>query len=114
MEDRACIGPGAECYNLATTTLKARCTVAQQAYLCTGTHDFTVSNLPLVVGEIIIGEDAFIGARAFILPGVIVGEGAILGANSTVAKDLEPWTIYAGNPCKAIKHREFKKPDITQ
>jgi putative colanic acid biosynthesis acetyltransferase WcaF len=109
LEDRACLGPGSEVYNLGPVTLKARCTVAQQAYLCGGTHDFSHASLPLVVGEIVIGEDAFVGARAFVLPGVIVGEGAVVGACAVVTKDVGPWTVVAGNPARVIGQRPWFK-----
>ncbi len=87
--------------------LGARCTVAQQAYLCGGTHDFTLANLPLVVGQITVGADAFIGARAFVMPGVTIEEGTVVGACSLVSKDLPPWTFCAGNPCKPLGPRSF-------
>ncbi|HVT82924.1 MAG TPA: DapH/DapD/GlmU-related protein [Phycisphaerae bacterium] len=108
LEDRACLADKSECYNLARITIKARATVAQQAYLCAGTHDFSDPRLPLVVGEIVVGEDVFIGARAFVMPGVEIGAGAILGACAVATKDLEAWMIYAGNPAKAVRKREMK------
>lgn len=107
LEDRSCLGPGSEVYNLARVALGPRCTVAQQVYLCGGTHDFTDPNLPLVVGEIVVGADAFIGARAFVLPGVKIGDGAVVGACAVVTKDVEPWTVVAGNPARAVKRRVF-------
>jgi putative colanic acid biosynthesis acetyltransferase WcaF len=76
LDHRACIGANVQVYNLGPVTIRARATVAQEVYLCTGTHDFENPLLPLVVGTIEIGEDAFIGARAFINPGVAVGERA--------------------------------------
>jgi putative colanic acid biosynthesis acetyltransferase WcaF len=112
LEDRACLGPGAEVYNLAPVTLGARCVVAQQAYLCAGTHDVTTWRLPLVVGEITIGPDAFIGARALVLPGVDVGAGAVIGAGAVVTKDMPAWTVCAGNPCAAIRPRAFDRKPV--
>src|SRR5689334_9696382 len=102
MEDRACLGPGANVYNLAPITLKARATVTQEVYLCAGTHDFTTGDLPLVVGEIIVHEDAFLGVRALVLPGVEIGAGCVVGAGSVVTKDLPEWMICAGNPAKPL------------
>jgi putative colanic acid biosynthesis acetyltransferase WcaF len=107
LEDRACIGPHTEVYNLARVTLKRRSVVAQHCYLCAGTHDITDPELPLVVGPIVIGEEAFVGAKALILPGVVVNVGAVIGAGSVVTKDVPSWTICAGNPCKPIRPREF-------
>lgn len=107
LEDRACLGSYSEVYNLGPVVLRARCTVAQQAYLCGGTHDLTSPTLHLVVGPIDIGPDAFVGARAFILPGVVVGEGAVVGACGVVTKDVPAWTVVAGNPARVIGTREY-------
>jgi putative colanic acid biosynthesis acetyltransferase WcaF len=110
MFDRACIGADVMVYNLGHIRVGARATVAQECYLCTGTHDFDDSHLPLVVGVIEIGEDSFIGARAFLSPGVEVGEGAIIGAGSVVTRDVPPWTVSAGNPSRKIRDRQKPRP----
>lgn len=55
--------------------------------------------------KIVIKNDAFIGTGSIILPGVTVEEGSVIGANSVVRKDLEPWTIYAGNPLRLVGKR---------
>lgn len=51
-----------------------------------------------------ICEGAWIGAKCIILKGVTIGEGAIVAAGSVVTKDVEPYTIVAGNPAKFIKN----------
>ncbi|MBQ8538908.1 MAG: CatB-related O-acetyltransferase [Ruminococcus sp.] len=56
-------------------------------------------------GDTVIGNDVWICQNATILPGVHIGDGAIIGANSVVTKDVEPYTIVAGNPAKVIKKR---------
>lgn len=106
MEPRSCIGSDARIYNLAPVVIRARATIAQEVYLCCGTHKFDDPALPLVTGPIDVGQDAFVGARAFVHPGVRIGEGAIVGACSVVTKDVEPWTVSAGNPSTRIKSRE--------
>lgn len=53
-----------------------------------------------------IGNDVWIGGRVIILPGVHIGDGCIIGAGSVVTKDVEPYTIVAGNPAKIIKKRK--------
>lgn len=57
-------------------------------------------------GDIIVKDDAYIGANVTIMPGVTIGEGAVVGANALINKDLEPWGIYVGTPCKKIGERE--------
>lgn len=108
LEHRAAIAQNAEIYNLDRCTLRERCVVSQHAYLCGGTHDLEDPALPLLVGEIDIGPDAFIGARAMILPGVTLGPGAVLAAAAVATKDLDPWTIYAGNPARPIRPRALR------
>lgn len=105
LADRACLGERAEAYSLGVIEIGARATVAQEAYLCAGTHDFSDPALPLVTMKVTIGEDSFIGARAFVLPGVTVGPGSVVGAASVVSRDTPPWMICAGNPCKPLKPR---------
>ena len=52
-----------------------------------------------------IEKDAFVGTNSIVHPGVTIGEGAIIGSNSLVLKDIEPWTINVGSPCRVIGHR---------
>ncbi len=56
-------------------------------------------------GKVRIGRHCIVGANSVILPKVTLGEGVSVGALSLVRKNLEPWTIYAGNPLKLIKTR---------
>lgn len=50
-----------------------------------------------------ICNNAWIGMNAIILKGVVIGEGAIVGAGSVVTKDVDAWTMVAGNPARLIK-----------
>lgn len=60
-----------------------------------------------------IEKDGFIGTNAVVHPGVTIGEGAIIGSNCLVLKDVEPWTINVGSPCKVIgKRPKITLPDI--
>lgn len=56
-------------------------------------------------GDVIIGDRVWIAYRAIILPGVTIGEGAVVGAGSVVTKDVEPYTIVAGNPARVVNKR---------
>src|SRR4030095_9144877 len=73
LHHRACLGDRANAYSLGEITLHEGATIAQEAYLCTGTHDFTQLHIPLQTAPIIVGPDAFVGARAFVLPGITLG-----------------------------------------
>ena len=59
----------------------------------------------IISGDIVIEKDAHLGAACIVFPGVTIGEGAVVGANSLVKKDLEPWGIYVGTPCRKIGER---------
>ena len=107
--DHCALGMRSEVYNLGSVAIGAKTTVAQYAYLCNGTHDFSDDRLPLIVGEMRIDDMAFIGAKAIILPGLHIAEGCIIGAGGVLTKDAEPWSIYAGNPAKMIKKRVMKE-----
>lgn len=56
-------------------------------------------------GDIIIGNDVWIGYEAVIMSGVHIGNGAIIGTRAVVTKDVEPYTIVGGVPAKLIKKR---------
>lgn len=103
LHDRCCLGDRCNLYSLDEIEIEEGAVVAQEAYICTGTHEFGQVGLPLVTKRIRIGRGAFVGARAFLLPGVTVGEGAIVGACSVVTCDIEPNTINVGNPCHFLK-----------
>ncbi len=103
LHDRACLGDGAVAYTLGEIEIMPDATVAQEAYLCTGTHDFHNPVRPLQTAKILVGRAAFVGARAFVMPGITVGENAVVGACSVVTKDVQANTCVAGNPAKYLQ-----------
>lgn len=105
MHDRALLGDRANANTLDEIEIGPGATVAQETYLSTGTHDFSREALPLVTAKITIGEEAFLSARVFVMPGVTIGARSIIGACSVVTRDVEPDVIAAGNPCRVIKAR---------
>jgi putative colanic acid biosynthesis acetyltransferase WcaF len=105
LHDRACLGDRVNAYSLGEIEIGARATVAQEAYLSTGSHDFSSPALPLTTAKITIGEDAFIGARAFVLPGKTIGARAVIGACSVVTNDIPPGVVAVGNPCRVLRTR---------
>jgi len=61
---------------------------------------------------ILIGDNVFIGARSIILKGISIGEGALIGAGSVVTKNVESYSIVAGNPAKVIGDVRDEKHQI--
>ena len=107
LHDRACLGDRANAYSLGQIEIGARATAAQEVYLSTGTHDFSRREMPLVTGKISIGEDAFIGARVFVMPGITIGARSVIGACSVVTRDIPENSIAVGNPCRVAGSRPF-------
>lgn len=56
-------------------------------------------------GDIVVGNDVWIGYEAVILSGVTIGDGAIIGSRAVVTKDVPPYTIVGGVPARAIRKR---------
>ena len=113
IESRLAIGD--HCFfNVGTTielgervTIGRWVTLGPEVMLLTTTHqvggpDHRCSSR--VVAPIEIGDGAWIGARATVLPGVTIGHGAVVGAGSLVLHDVEPNTVVAGAPAKLVRH----------
>jgi len=56
-------------------------------------------------GDVIVGDRVWIGYGALVLPGVTIGEGAVVGAGAVVTKNVEAFSIVAGNPARKIGER---------
>ena len=63
--------------------------------------------MQLISRDIIIGENAFIGARAMVLPGVKIGNNSIVGAQAVVTKNVPNNEVFAGNPAKRLENIEI-------
>jgi putative colanic acid biosynthesis acetyltransferase WcaF len=109
--DFACIGPAVTVYAMAKVIFAPYSLASQGAHFCAGAHDIEDVHFQLQARPIVIGYRAWIAAEAFVGPGVTVGEGAVLGARGCAFRDLDPWTVYVGNPARAIKQRRVRFPD---
>jgi putative colanic acid biosynthesis acetyltransferase WcaF len=105
LHDGVTVGDYAILYSLGLIEIGSRTIVSQYAHICAGTHDYTDRRFPLIRDPVIIGADAWIGADAFVGPNVKIGRLSVLGARSSVYKDMEPETVYVGNPARPIKKR---------
>lgn len=102
------VGPRTHLYNLGGLVIGNEVLISQDVYICGGTHDHTDPTYPLVRRKIVIEDYVWIAAGAFIGPGVRIGQGAVVGARAVVTRDVEPWTIVAGNPAKVVKQRQMR------
>ena len=108
LRDGATVGDNAILYSLGMITIGERTIVSQYAHICAGTHDHTDRRFPLIRDPIEIGSDVWIGADAFVGPNVKIGRLSVLGARSSAYGDLDPETVYVGNPARPLKRREIK------
>lgn len=107
MGNYACLGDGVDCYAVDKITLEDYSTVSQRAFLCGASHDIKKIERPLFHKPIVIKKHAWICAEAFIGPGVTVGEGSVVGARAVIFKDVDNWSVMAGNPALKIKERKL-------
>ena len=104
----AAISEGCDVYNVDKIRIADRATISRGAFLCCAGHDIESPIMELTHLPITIGHDAWVAARAIVLPGVTIGDGAVVAAGAVVTKDVEPWTVVGGNPAKFIKKRILK------
>ena len=84
--------------------------IASNVFITNSNHSFK-KGIPIYLQEkipedVYIGDDVWIGQNVIILPGVKIGEGSIIGAGSVVTKNVDPYSIYVGNPTRKVKIRD--------
>ena len=108
MGEYACLGPNVDCYNQGKITIKDHALVSQKSYLCASSHDIADATHVLFTNPIVIEDQAWVAADAFVGPGVHIGQGAVVGVRAAVFKDVQAWTVVGGNPAKYLKDRILK------
>jgi putative colanic acid biosynthesis acetyltransferase WcaF len=103
--DWSSIGEDTLIYNLAPIRIGKSVTISHRAHLCAGTHDYCKPDMPLLKVPIEIHDQVWVCTEAFLGPGVVLGEGAVVAARSVVIREVDPWTVVAGNPAHFIKNR---------
>lgn len=100
---------GEECWllNLAPVVIESHVCISQRAFLCTGNHNYKSPAFDLMTGAIRVEAGAWVGAAAFVGPGVTVGSHAVLAAGSVATRNLEPFGICQGNPAVFIRKRSI-------
>ncbi len=121
---RVSIGPGTtiqrRCTINGTVSLGTRCILAPNIFVSSGSHPFRDTpwlpireqeearrrrGIPLPDAAVAIGDDCWIGTNAVICPGVRLGKGCVVGANAVVTRSVDPFTVVAGAPARAIGRR---------
>lgn len=105
MEDDSCLGDHVDCYCVEAITLGRGAIVSQYGFLCSASHDYEATGLPLVAAPITVEANAWVTADVFVGPGVTIGEGAVVLARSTVVHDLPPWQVCGGSPARPLRPR---------
>lgn len=105
--DHVWLGEGAWLDNVAPITIGDHVCISQAVYLCTGNHDWSDPHFQLRPAAITLEPGCWLGARAVVGPGVTVGTGAVLTLGSVATRDLDPMTIYVGNPAQPLKTRRM-------
>lgn len=111
MGEGSCIGDNVDCYSVDRVTLESYATVSQYTFLCTASHDYTVSEKPVITAPIRIGRRAWVAADVFVGPGVTIGEGAVVGARASVFRNVDSWTVVGGNPARIIRKYEIQQEE---
>ena len=101
------IGENVSIENLDTVTIGNNVCVSQGATLLTGNHDYSKPGFDLSIKKINIEDGVWIGAGAVVCPGVTCKDHSVLMVGSIATKDLEPYSVYRGNPAEKAKDRLF-------
>ncbi|MEO5714664.1 MAG: WcaF family extracellular polysaccharide biosynthesis acetyltransferase [Luteolibacter sp.] len=98
--DQVWIGDEVMILSLERVKIGSNVCVSQRAFLCTGSHDFRKETFDLITGPIVIGDGCWIGAQAFVGPGVTFGESSRCLAGAVVVKDVAAGSTVGGVPAR--------------
>ena len=99
------IGEGVWIDNLCQISIGSNVCVSQGAMLLTGNHDYKKSTFDLFVGEVILEDGVWVGAKSIVCPGVTAKSHSVLSVGSVASSDLMSYKIYKGNPAEPVKTR---------
>jgi len=105
--DNCWIGEDVWIDNLAKVTIGNHVCLSQGSYLLTGSHNYKKETFDLLLGEIVLEDGVWIGAKATVCPGVTCKSHSILAVGSIATKDLEEYGVYQGNPAVWKRKREI-------
>ncbi|HXD78260.1 MAG TPA: WcaF family extracellular polysaccharide biosynthesis acetyltransferase [Puia sp.] len=103
--DHSWIGEDVWIDNLSDVVIGSHVTLSQGCLLLTGSHDPARESFDFVSAPIVLEDGVWVGAKAVVAGGCRCGTHSILGINSVAESDLEPYTIYKGNPAVPVVRR---------
>jgi putative colanic acid biosynthesis acetyltransferase WcaF len=103
--DHCWIGQRAWLDNLDQLTIGDNVVISQGAMIIQGSHDYKKIDYPTYSKPVVLMEGSWVGAGAIVTLGVKLGSHAVLAVGSVATKDLEPYTIYQGNPAQPLRER---------
>jgi putative colanic acid biosynthesis acetyltransferase WcaF len=99
------IGEGVWIDNLAEVVIGNNVCISQGALLLCGNHNYKKESFDLMLGNIVLEEGVWIGAKAIVCPGVICASHSVLAVGSVITKNTVAFGIYQGNPAQKIGDR---------
>lgn len=115
MEENACLGENLRIMGMGLVKVKKHAMMGPDVFIISENHKYGVETFNgYEVGQVIIGEYAWIGARAIILKDVVIGKYAIVGAGAVVTKNVPDYAIVGGNPARVLKFRKHKEEQEVQ
>ena len=91
--------------NFDNVEIRDNVCISQGAMLLCGNHNYKKSTFDLMIGKIFLGEGSWVGAKSIVCPGVTLQSHAVLSVGSVASTDLEPYSVYKGNPAVKVKDR---------
>ncbi|MCD6298163.1 MAG: acyltransferase [Deltaproteobacteria bacterium] len=108
--DSVRIGPGCFVQAAGGVTIGNNVLLGPRVMICSTNHVYALREMPIMEQgyenrPVSIGDDVWVGANAFILPGRIIGRGCVVAASSVVKGNIQPFSVMAGNPARKVKTR---------
>jgi len=105
--DHVWIGERVWIDNLDKVIIGSHVCLSQGAYILTGSHDMNLVTFNLVTKSVVIEDGVWICANSIVLPGVCCGSHSVLSAGSVAKFNLNPFSVYVGNPANFVKIRSI-------
>lgn len=109
IRENSWIGDGCWIDNWVLVAIGANVCVSQQAYLCTGNHDWADPSFAIAPRPIAVSDGAWVGARAVLGPGVEMGTGSIAAIGSVILRHVPAWEVHGGNPAVKLCDRIMRQ-----